>query len=258
MKTPISYYGGKQQLLPTILPLIPDHDTYTEAFFGGGAVFWGKAPARCEVINDVNGNVVNFYRVLKTKYHELKAAIDGTLHSKEVYKHATAIYAMPWLFDDVTRAWAFWNATQQAFHHCIYAGWTFDKEGKRTKTLMNRIDGLMPVYADRLKTVMIEQNDATLIIERWDNDRAFHYVDPPYLNADQGHYGGYTEVHFERLLNVLSMVKGKFLLSTYPHPVLDEFVKRNGWHQREVVMHLSAAKTTGKKKVEVLTGNYVF
>lgn len=61
MKTPISYYGGKQQMLKHILPVIPKHEVYCEPFFGGGAVFWGKEPVKAEIINDVNGMVSNFY-----------------------------------------------------------------------------------------------------------------------------------------------------------------------------------------------------
>ena len=64
-RTPISYYGGKQIMLKYILPLIPEHQIYTEAFFGGGAVFWAKEPSQTEIINDFNANVYNFYQILK-------------------------------------------------------------------------------------------------------------------------------------------------------------------------------------------------
>ena len=67
LKTPISYYGGKQNMLKHILTLVPEHKIYIEPFFGGGSLFWAKEPAKCEVINDVNMNLVNFYQVLKNK-----------------------------------------------------------------------------------------------------------------------------------------------------------------------------------------------
>jgi len=88
IKTPITYYGGKQKMLKYILPLIPKHSIYTEAFFGGGAVFWGKQPARVEFINDHNGEVINFYRVLKNNFAELKKEINATLHSEFQQKQA--------------------------------------------------------------------------------------------------------------------------------------------------------------------------
>ena len=95
LKTPITYYGGKQKMLGTILPLIPEHKIYTEAFFGGGAVFWAKQPTRVEFINDHNAEVINFYRVLKNDFAALKREIDATLHSEGMQKEAKAIYRNP-------------------------------------------------------------------------------------------------------------------------------------------------------------------
>ena len=65
MKTPITYYGGKQQMLNVILPKIPQHKLYVEPFFGGGAVFFAKAPSEAEIVNDINHRLVTFYRALK-------------------------------------------------------------------------------------------------------------------------------------------------------------------------------------------------
>ena len=65
MRTPISYYGGKQRMIKHILPLIPSHRIYVEPFFGGGSIFFAKGPSYLEVINDINDNVVNFYQVMQ-------------------------------------------------------------------------------------------------------------------------------------------------------------------------------------------------
>nr|DAS50173.1 MAG TPA: DNA adenine methylase [Caudoviricetes sp.] len=81
-RTPISYYGGKQTMLPHILPLIPQHKIYTEPFFGGGAVFWAKEQTKTEIINDFNANVFNFYKVLKTDFEELRMLIEKTIIRK--------------------------------------------------------------------------------------------------------------------------------------------------------------------------------
>lgn len=102
-------------MLSHILPIIPEHKIYIEPFFGGGAVYWAKEPARTEIINDVNMNIVNFYEVLKHSYFELRKRIEATLHSRETYKKALIIYECPWLFadDPVVRAWAFYVCTNQ-------------------------------------------------------------------------------------------------------------------------------------------------
>lgn len=92
MKTPITYYGGKQTLLKHILSLIPEHSVYTETFCGGAAVLFAKKPVPCEVINDINAEIINFYWMAKCYYPELKAEIDKTLHSRALHAtHDTSI-----------------------------------------------------------------------------------------------------------------------------------------------------------------------
>ncbi|MDO4782589.1 MAG: DNA adenine methylase [Capnocytophaga felis] len=132
-RTPISYYGGKQTMLPYILPLIPEHQIYVEPFFGGGAVFWAKQPAKSEIINDFNANVVNFYEVLKSDFEALKSLVEKTIVSRETYKSALVIYHSPFLFSAVKRAWAFWYATNCGFFQsdCKLSFRPHGKERKR-------------------------------------------------------------------------------------------------------------------------------
>lgn len=108
----------------------------------------------------------------------------------------------------------------------------------------------------RLQNTQIENDDACKIISLKDSEEAFHYVDPPYVGANQGHYGGYTQEHFDELLETLSKCKGKFLLSSYHNEALTELVKKHGWYQKEIHLHLGSSQTKGKKRVEVLTTNY--
>jgi DNA adenine methylase len=119
MKTPISYYGGKQSMLKHILPLIPKHEVYVEPFFGGGAVFFGKEPISAEIINDYNGMVVNFYEQIRVNFKGLQAKIHATPFSRDAYKKAMVIYEAPYLFDPITKAWAFWVGTIQGFSNQI-------------------------------------------------------------------------------------------------------------------------------------------
>ncbi|MCT4664677.1 MAG: DNA adenine methylase [Flavobacteriales bacterium] len=258
-KTPISYYGGKQNMLKEILPRIPEHKIYTESFFGGGAVFFAKKPVPSETINDTNNMVVNFYQVLKTDFKGLVTKIESTLFSRASYIVAHTIYRMPHLFDKLQQAWAFYIATNMGFS-CKIGSWGYDKYGKRVKTFLNKKMNFSFDVALRLKRAQIESNDAINVIESRDTLDSFHYVDPPYIDSNQGHYGGYTESDYTNLLECLSKVKGKFLLSSYPSEILSEFIKKNGWHSISFGKPLSAQKSQdGKKrdrKVEVLTANY--
>lgn len=260
MKTPISYYGGKQSMLKEIIPLIPEHKIYVEPFFGGGAVYWAKEPVKTAVINDLNMNVVNFYEVLKHNYFDLRKKISATLHSRETYKKALIIYRTPELFadDPVVRAWAFYVVTNQGFS-CKIGTWGYDRH-KRAFTVQNKIDQFEEHLTERLKYTQIECNEAAKVIASRDTEDTFVYADPPYIDTNQGHYGGYMEEHFKRDLDALAIMKGKFMLSTYPTAILAEYTKKYGWYTKKFSKTLSASNgaklTTRKKKTEVITTNY--
>jgi DNA adenine methylase len=255
MRTPITYYGGKQTLVKYLLPLIPPHRLYCEPFFGGGALFFAKPKSEVEVINDRDGEVVNFYKVAQKHYVELEKEIRGTLHSRELFKKARVVYENPEMFSELKRAWAFWTLTNQGFSGQV-TSWGFGKENSKEVSLARKREGFTKDYADRLKTVQIESNDALKVIDRCDQKDTFFYVDPPYFNSDMGHYGGYLEADFIRLLEKLRKVKGKFLLSSYPSPVLSRYMKKYGWHSESVSKAVAVTKHTEKKKTEMMVFNY--
>lgn len=124
----------------------------------------------------------------------------------------------------------------------------------------NKRNAFTEDYAIRLQLVQIECTDALKIIKTRDTTDSFFYCDPPYFNSNCGHYDGYTIEDFEMLLKTLSSIKGKFLLSSYPSPLLKQYVKQMGWHQIEIKSGVSVANansTKGQKiKTEVLTANY--
>lgn len=259
MKTPITYYGGKQTLAPFIISLIPPHVLYGEPFFGGGAVFFGKQPSKCEVINDTNGELINFYRVIKEQFAPLQKLIQKTLHSRDAYRQAEVVYYNPDLFDPVRRAWAVWTICAQGFAGKMDGPFGFDKTGNTTsKRIANKRNNFTDAYAQRLEQTQIECADAMYIISSRDHADAFFYIDPPYIGSNCGHYKGYTVADFEALLALLTGIKGKFLLSSYPSPSLEKFVKENGWYQlqRELFVTVNAKAGNQKKKIEMLTANY--
>ena len=254
-RTPISYYGGKQTMLPHILPLIPKHEVYTEAFFGGGAVFWAKEKAKTEIINDFNANVYNFYKVLQTNFAELKDLVEHSIISREVYKSALVIYHSPFVFSEIQRAWAFWYATNCGYSNQV-GNCRITTNSKNVSVLNNKIANFTDIYSARLQNVQIDNTDACEVISLRDTPNTFHYIDPPYVGAKQGHYGGYEQGHFDELLATLATLKGKFLLSSYHNEELTKYVQQCGWHQKEVYLHLGSSNSAGKKRIEVLTANY--
>jgi DNA adenine methylase len=255
MKTPITYYGGKQQLVKELLPLIPKHRLYVEAFAGGGALFFAKPPSPSEILNDTNGEIENFYRTTKEQFEQLKNKIDGTLHSRNTHTQALYIYRHPLAFDNVTRAWAFWVVTNQGFSGKI-GSWAIAKDNKTATTLFNKKEQFTTALAERLNYVQLESNDALKIIHRCDTPDTFFYLDPPYFNSDCGHYKGYTKEDYIRLLEQLSKLKGKFLLSSYPSELLTTYIKKYGWHYKEKTKKINVNHKSEKQKTEVMVYNY--
>jgi len=266
MKTCITYYGGKQQLLPKLLEVLPqDRRSYCEPFAGGLALYFKLPAHKFEVINDTNAMVVNFYEVCRSDFDALKEKIEATPFSRLSYKVAMSIYRMPHLFNKLQQAWAFFVATQCGFAAQI-GSFGFDKKGKRIKTFNNKKLRFTKDIADRLKGTLIEHKDAVDTIKTYDSEDMFFYLDPPYVTdgnrkaVNQGHYSGYSLLDYRRLLDCLASLKGRFLLSSYPSNMLQDYASRHGWWIKEFDKPLSARKSTkGKprgRKTEVLCGNY--
>lgn len=256
-KTPITYYGGKQRLVSLILSLIPEHKLYCEPFVGGAAVFFAKEPSEMEVINDLNGEVVNFYRVCKTDFSKLEKLVQSTPHSRQVHRETQEILKNADKFDPVKRAWAFWVQTNMSFSSRIFGGYAYERNSNGIlKRFVNKKLAFTKDLQQRLDMVDIENNDALQVIKSRDTTDSFFYCDPPYFNSDMGHYKGYTEKDFTQLLETLSEIEGKFLLSSYPSDVLDGFIKKHKWHIITKQSGVAVTKQTNKIKIEVLTANY--
>jgi DNA adenine methylase len=264
LKTPISYYGGKQQLIPFILPLIPKHKVYVEAFCGGAALLFAKeAPTarhETEMLNDTSTEVTNFFQQARDNFAALDAMIKSTVYSRVEYKRSSVIYQNADCFTPLERAWAFWVTTNMAYAHMAGGSWAYDRSGQTVKKIVNKKTAFDYMIKERLKYVQIEHKDALLVIKHMDTPDTFLFLDPPYPNSAQGHYGGYEMEHFQMLLDLLEGVQGKFLLTSYDYPELTAAAKKNGWFQIKKTMPLAISKpdANGKKKTktEVFTANY--
>ena len=257
MKTPITYYGGKQTMLKHILPLIPPHDMYTEAFCGGAAVLFAKRPSTAEIINDLDMNLTNFYWMAKVYYTDLKREIDKTLHSRDTHAHAAHILLYPQFFLPVQRAWAVWALCKMSFASMLDGTFGYDFGGGMPKKLANAKDEFTNHLCARLEHVTIENRDALEVIACYDSPGAFHFVDPPYINSDCGHYeGSFNEQNMEDLLRLLERVKGKFMLTMFPWPSIEAHANKNGWIIYRIERTISASKTSRRKQEEWIVCNY--
>ena len=257
MKTPITYYGGKQTMLRHIMPLIPKHSLYTEAFCGGCSVLFAKRPADCEVINDLNRGLVNFYLVAKKHYQLLKAEIDATLHCRDQHAHALHITQYPEFFSPAQWAWAVWTLSKLSFASMQDGSFGYDRIGTTVLKVRNAADEFTEQLCGRLRDVTIENDDALKIIARYDTEDAFHFVDPPYVNSDCGYYEGmFSDSDMQRLPDLLAEIKGNFMLTMFPYEAIETAANKNGWLIRRVERTVSASKDSRRKQAGWQVCNY--
>ncbi len=256
LRPPVSYWGGKQLLLPKIFPLIPIHKKYVEAFVGGGALYWTKEPSEIEVINDLDGFVSNFYDMSKRRFKLLETLIKSSKFSRLNHDQACIIRQHPELFGKLKRAWAFYYLANTSMFSILGNQMNSPvTSNKPVTTYNNKVGRFTTDFENRLKNTFIESRDALYVLTRHDAPDVFHFIDPPYFNADMGHYKGYSLEDFKALLEICSNLEGKFLLTCYPSEIIDEYAERYGWIVDRHDMQLSAGGK-GKRKIEVFVRNY--
>jgi len=257
MKPLISYYGGKQRLSSTILGMMPDFKVFVEPFCGGAAVLFAMPPdsKRVEVLNDKDERIVTLYRVAKTQPEELLKLIDATPYSRSCHKKASNIWAKPQGISDLEVAWAVYVTIMQGFGKKPNRGWGFGiaQGGCGPKYWVNT-KFCVEEQLSRLNDVYIECDDALKVIDRWDSKDTFFYVDPPYPNTECGYYKGYTLDDYKTLIDKLSTIEGKFLLSNYPQAVTIP----EEWHKLEKTLSCQVTNQIEKRgnRTEVLYRNY--
>lgn len=220
-----SWYGGKTCHLKWLLPIIESvpHIAYVESFAGSAAVLLNKTPSSVEVYNDLYGDVVNFFKVLRTQGSELISLLELTPYAREEFAECCESGG-----SELEQARRFFVRARQVRNGLATkasAGrWSYSKkDSRRDRALtvsqwLSAIDGLEAIVL-RLRNVQIENLDAIEVIRRYDTEETLHYVDPPYLMSSRT--GGvnyaheFSESQHVKLLETLKSVKGKVVLSGY-------------------------------------------
>jgi len=258
----IKWYGGKHFLLKYILPLIPEHECYVEVFGGAAHVLFSKPPSPVEVYNDIDENLVNFFRVLRDpeKAKRLQELLRLTPYARKEFYFCRDHLNDPDV-DDVERARRFFVAVRQSFSGNL-EDWSFSKKQNNAVTYQNYIDTI-PKFANRFRNVQIECDDFEQIIRSYDSPQTFFYCDPPYVNETIKRPHPYTTMTLDdhkRLVDTLLNIKGKAMLSGYDHEVYRPLEKA-GWKKIKVKRPLVAAnsRVTGGRRIhqhEYLWLNY--
>lgn len=231
MNTLLNYPGAKWVMADRIVSLMPPHRSYLEPFFGSGAVLFHKPPSAIETVNDIDGDIVNFFRVLREQPDDLAEAISLTPYARDVFNDAHENRGTT-AFDRAYR-FAIRSKMGHGFKTYTRTGWKMDvagREGAYAVGNWNRMPKDLIAAAKRLKDVQIENRPALDLIKRFNYDNVLIYADPPYLLQTRGgkqYRHEMTEQDHLDLLDALKQHRGTVILSGYPSDLYDRYLR--GW-----------------------------
>lgn len=211
----VPWIGGKRRLAKHILPLFPAHTCYVEPFSGAAALYFLKTPSKTEVINDINGELVNLYRVVKHHLEEFVRQFKWALVSRQIYK---------WLQDtpeetltDIQRAARFYYLQKQAFGGKV-AEHTFGTSTTSAPRFnLLRIEEELSMAHLRLSRTLIEHLDWQKCIERYDRPHTLFYCDPPYWGTE-GYGVEFGLENYDHMAELARSIKGKMIVSVNDIP----------------------------------------
>lgn len=249
---PIPYIGGKNRLAAQIIPLFPKHTAYVEAFAGGAQVFFHKQPSAVEVLNDLDNEVVNFYRCCQSHYQELVRYLKFTIASRRWFQILNA--TDPATLTDIQRAARFLYlqkncfgglVVNQHFHYGVTQPSNFNPE---------RIPAAIEQAHERLARVQLESLPYDKVLEKYDRPTTLFYLDPPYWERRLYKFN-FKEADFREMVEKLKRLKGRFVLSLDDHPKVREIFKDFRMERTEI--HYTAQRQTGARFGELLIFNFI-
>lgn len=265
MKPPITYYGGKTTIADRIVSLLPDHKHYVEPFCGSLAVLLAKRPSAHETVNDLDGDLITFWRVLRNRPLDLERVCALTPHARAEYD---ACLRGDRPADELEVARRVWVRLAQGRGGQLRrtTGWRYFADPAGSHTSM---PGYLEAYrqrfapaAARLIGVSLEARPALEIISKYGrHNGALLYVDPPYLGSTRNWGNQYriemrTDDEHRELAEALRAARAAVVLSGYPSPLYDLELYPD-WHRAEI-----PARTTqggsDTARTEVLWSNRPF
>ena len=256
MKPPIQYFGSKIKLAPKIVDLLPAHQGYVEPFAGSLAVLLAKPKSRLEVVNDLNMQLVTFWRMLREHPQELAEMCELTPHSRVELEHAQQLDGA----NDLEVARQVWVLLTQGRGRAMrHSGWrSYVSPQSSFVSYMTAYRRRLLPAAERIVDVQIECRDALDVIRDYGQHAdTVLYVDPPYLNSTRGRDARYIHemadaAAHEKLAEALKPCPAKVVLSGYPSPLYDRLYAE--WNRTDFVV--DAGNSLVRHRTECVWLNY--
>lgn len=248
----IPWIGGKRRLAKHLIPLFPEHDCYVEPFAGAGALYFMKSPARAEVLNDINGDLVNLYRVLKHHLEEFLREFKWSLVSRQMFEWAKM--AIPETLTDIQRAARFYYLQKLSFGGKV-EGRTFGTSttgGVRLNLL--RIEEELSQAHLRLSQTTIEHLPWAKCIERYDRPHTLFYCDPPYWGTE-GYGVEFGLEQYDHLAAIARSIKGRMIVSVNDIPEMHHAFAGLRIERRDIRYTVGGAGNRAKVSGELIICN---
>jgi len=207
---PLPYIGGKNRLATKIISMLPEHTTYVETFAGGAQVLFHKPPSHVEVLNDLDYDVVNFFRVCQWHYGELIRYLRFCLASRKL--HELHVNTNPNTLTDIQRAGRFYFLQKNSFGGLVLKQTFHVGVTQSSNYNPSRIPEIIEKTHRRLQRVQIECLPYEDILRKYDRSTTVYFLDPPYFGPKLYRFN-FEEQDFRRLAERLAKLKGKFVLS---------------------------------------------
>ena len=252
MNSPLAYIGGKSKLAKTIIEMIPKHKSYCEAFAGAAWVFFRKEPSKYEVINDLDSDLVCFYRVLQNHLEEFLKQFKWLLASREWFEDWKRQQSAGGL-TDIQRAARYYYLQRLCFGGRVRNRSYGYAAMKRPMINLLRMEEELSEVHLRLAGVTIEHLTWQRFMEIYDKNETLFYLDPPYYKALEYNHN-FKLPDFQELSSVLKSFKSKFILSINDH----EDMRRvfSCFKIKAVSLKYTVSSKTQTKGKELLITNY--
>lgn len=237
----IPWLGGKRRLADKLIPLFPQHECYVEVFCGGAALYFLRpVPAQTEVINDINGELVNLYRVVQHDLEEFVRQFKWAISSRQIFKwhKETPLETLT----DIQRAARFYYLQQHAFGGKV-SGQNFGTATTGSPINLCRIEESLSAAHLRLSGTYVEHLTWQDCMKRYDRAHTFFYCDPPYWETE-GYGVDFGFEQYQQMADFMRTCKGKVMVSINDHPAIREAF--NGLHMMGLDIKYSVANTHGQ------------
>lgn len=245
MNAILKYPGGKWRIAEWIISYFPEHKVYLEPFFGSGACFFKKPPSYIETINDMNGDIVNLFRVCRDYPEELAKQINLTPFARDEFISCNKPSDNP--IEQARRTLVRYhqsfgtsNSSKNSWRNVQTYG------GPRCATMWNYLPDIIVKCCERLKETQIENTDALTLIERYNSDDTLIYLDPPYLQSlrKKNMYAfEMTDKQHIQMLNLIKNSKSKIILSGYDNELYDSELSEWTTAEKDTIAQMGLSRT---------------